>query len=80
MKDSTNQKHNRKVMVETSNDRNGVVVNRARRGNTCDRLNKRSSESVGRAEVQMQKANCSSEISAKNEHCSGSITIRTVRY
>ena len=38
-------------MVETSDDRNGVVVNRARRG-TGDRLNKRHSEPFGRAEVQ----------------------------
>ena len=38
-------------MVETSDDRNGVVVNRARRG-TCDRFNKRTTGTVGRGEVQ----------------------------
>ena len=60
-------------MVETSDDRNGVVVNRARRG-TCDRLNKRHSdrlnkrhsESSGRREVQ-HGGNRSSEMEAKNE-------------
>ena len=35
-------------MAATSDDRNGVVVNRAR----SDKLNKRSSETVGRGEVQ----------------------------
>ena len=39
------------------------------------KLNKRHSESSGRGEVQIS----SSEISAKNEHCSG-ITVRTVHY
>ena len=45
-------------MVETSDDRNGVVVNRA------SRLNKRHSESTGREEVQRV---ASSEINAKSE-------------
>ena len=61
MKDSINRKAQTRQdqqMAETSDDRNGVVVNRpmgCRRG-TCDRLNKRSSEPAGRAEVQMRKA------------------------
>ena len=39
-------------MAAPSDDRNGVVVNRARSESTCDRLNKRSSELYGREEVQ----------------------------
>ena len=53
-------------MAAPSDDRNGVVVNRARRG-TCDRLNNRHSETVGRAEVH-QGENRSSEIHAKSEY------------
>ena len=43
-------------MVETSNDRNGVVVNRARRSSlksTCGKLNKRHGEVSGKGEVQI---------------------------
>ena len=48
MKDSINRKAQQKV-VETSDDRNGVVVNRAR--SEGDRLNKRHSKLSGRREV-----------------------------
>ena len=52
-------------MVETSDDRNGVVVNRAISApEICDRLNKRPTETVGRAEVQLT---ASLEIRAKCE-------------
>ena len=67
MKDSINRKaQQRSVMAAPSDDRNGVVVNRARgasRGSTCDRLNNRHGELSGRREVRF----ASSEIHAKNE-------------
>ena len=55
-------------MEETSDDRNGVVVNRLINTNrgTCEyrKLNKRHSNPSGRGEVQR---NCSSEIHVKSE-------------
>ena len=81
MKDSINRKAQQAAMVETSDDRNGVVVNSpmgCRRG-TCDRLNKRHSELSGRGEVHQCEKKSSSEISAKNEHCSGSTVLPYVQ-
>ena len=52
-------------MAAPSDDRNGVVVNRARsRRGTSDKLNNRHSELSGRGEVQQI---ASSEIRAKSE-------------
>ena len=68
MKDSINRKAQRKersTMVETSDDRNGVMVNRTRCRGTCDKLNKRHSNPSDRGEVQKS----SSQIHAKSECC-----------
>ena len=66
-------------MEETSDDRNGVVVNRpidmqerstrtkSTTRDACNRLNKRHPDPSGRREVQHGK-NCSSEIHAKSEY------------
>ena len=57
-------------MVETSDDRNGVVVNRARRGvHAID-----STRGIPSCLVE-QRCIESSEISAKSEHCSDTVPV-----
>ena len=78
MKDSINRKHNKRWKQATTEMAlwlTSPVGDHRHEEGTCDKLNKRHSELPGRGEVQIS----SSEISAKNEHCSGSITICTVR-
>ena len=60
----------RKGMVETSDDRNGIAVNRTRSTHegTSDRLNKRHSELSDRGEVQQKGENCSAKMHAKSEY------------
>ena len=74
MKDSINRKAQvRSEMAAPSDDRNGVVVNRA-----IDSTRGIANQLVEQR-CKCEKRKSSSEISAKNEHCSGSIlTIRTV--
>ena len=71
-------------MVDTSDDRNGVVVNRAMGVHAIDSTRGAPKQLVEQRCIEFgnscEKANCSLEISAKSEHCSGSITIRTVHY
>ena len=46
------------------------LIKRTTRESTYDRLNKRTTGTVGRREVQGGTKNCSSEIRAKSEHTS----------
>ena len=65
-------------MAAPSDDRNGVVVNRAMGVHAIDSTRGVPNQLVEQR-CKCEKRKSSSEISAKNEHCSGTITIRTVR-